>query len=194
MSPQREDIRTGADTEFHMLRHFSEVDPSMLASIRGKGRDDKEIGEMLKAPGSRFHASFARSIEGLLDVLFSRPFRCNEGVTGNLELEWSFPGNEYHSGVGTRSVVSIEILTEEERRSIYSMENRGMDLLHLDVGQLPVTWECALVLKKIDNGCLFITAFPGTPALPLPHPGMSADVHALCKEFWQSHVFLSLKA
>lgn len=193
MQVSREEVRLGSESEFHMLRHFSSVEEGMLANIRGKGHSRREIDDMLNAPGSRFHATFADSIDGLLEILFKYPFRMNEGISGNLELEWGFPMAEYPSGVGTRSVSSMESLSEEQRRSVYILKNRGMDLLHLDVEALPATWDCCLVLKRIKAGFLFITAFPGNPALPLPYAGMEPAALAACSEYWDSHVFLAEK-
>lgn len=190
MHVSRQEVVIGSDTEFHMLRHFSVVDEGMLASIRDKGHSDREIEVMLKAPGSRFHADFSKSIDGLIEVLFSRPYLCSKGISGNLELQWIFSGVEYPSGVGIRSVESLVTLTKKEREACYIIKNRGMDLMHLDVEALPVTWDCTLVLKPLKAGYLFITSFPGTPALPLPHSGMEPEAQDVCKAYWDRHVFL----
>ncbi len=187
---EREDIRFGSDTEFHMLRHFSRVSPSMMASVLSKGHSEREVEEILQAPGSRFHPFFADSLEGLLQVLFDHPYRTATGISGNLELFWRLAEAEYPWGVGTLSVVPLESLSKEERGRCHILRNRGMDLMHLEVEALPNTWECSLVLKPIKAGHLFITAFPGPASMPLPDKGMEAKVYAACKEFWDRQVFL----
>jgi hypothetical protein len=186
----RGDIRFGSDTEFHMLRHFSRVSPSMMASVLSKGHSEMEVEEMLRAPGSRFHPFFADSLEGLLQVLLDHPYRTATGISGNLELCWRLPEADYPSGVGTLSVVPLDSLSVEEMGRCRILRNRGMDLMHLEVEALPNTWECSIVLRPIKSGHLFITAFPGPASMPLPYKGMDALMYAACKEFWDGQVFL----
>ncbi len=193
MRIEREEIQTGSDTEFHMLRHFTEVSPGMMASVLAKGHSEEEVGEMLKAPGSRFHAAFANSMEDLLMVLFEKPYRIKTGISGNLELFWRMSEQEFPTGVGTLSVVPYEELSELDKQKCHLERNRGMDLKHLDVATLPDTWECSLILKKINAGYLFITAFPGLPALPLPDKRMDSGVYEACKKFWDKQVFLVVR-
>jgi len=39
---------------------------------------------------------------------------------------------------------------------------------------------------------IFITAFPGPPALPIPDFRMSPELNEACQTFWDEHVFLRL--
>ena len=65
-----------------------------------------------------------------------------------------------------------------------------MQLLHYHVDQLPDTAEYTVILKPTNQRPVFITAFPGPPAMPLPDPAMEQSLYVKCKSYWESHVFL----
>jgi hypothetical protein len=128
MEVKREQIIIGPDAEFHMLRHFRQISQDMLHGIQKNGHPESEIQQMLTAPGSRFSEVFAQSINSLLDRLFTFPCHTIEGITGNLEVSWDIPKNEWADGIGTTGVISIQELNEEQPLHLYEKENRGIIL------------------------------------------------------------------
>ena len=194
MEINRERIIIGPNAAFHMLRHFQEVSSNMLKAILNYGHRKSEVQQFLLAPGSRFLGAFAQSIEALLDQLFQYPYTITHGITGNLELSWHISKDEWPVGIGTSSVVPIDVLNEQQCKKLYKEENRGVSLWHLDVNEMPNSSQCTMILKPLDSAYLFITAFPGSSSLPLPDIRMTEEIYATCKCYWERHVFLVIGA
>ena len=190
MDLQREQVVIGPDAGFHMLRHFQHPSSDMMKAIRRNGHSEAEINHMLIAAGSRFSGAFAQSIEALLDQVFQYPYTLSTGITGNVELCWDIPKDEWPDGIGTTSVVSMQSLNEQQLSNLCKKENRGLSLWHLQVDAMPNTSQCALILKPSVGEFAFITAFPGSASLPLPDKRMSDEVFTICKDFWDRQVFL----
>jgi hypothetical protein len=176
--------------QMHMLRHFEGLDDGLQASLLKAGYSAKGIEKELAEPGSRFFPAFARDIPSLLERVFQHPCKKIPGDNGNLLLHGAVGQAEFPNGIGTRAVLPLAAVPLADRNRISSRRNRGIDLLHLEVVEIPSTTEFTLVLRPTNNGHVFITAFPGPPSMPLPHHRLKKPIYAQCKAYWQNHVFL----
>ena len=183
-------IKYRIDNTLHMLRHFEGVDEQLQANLLRAGHVEKAIQAALTLPGSRFFANFASDIPGLLNRIFHHPFVILETGDRNIQLNGQVPPADFPNGIGTKAVIHLDELTESERAGIFLRKNRGLDLLHLAVDRIPHTWEFTLVLRPTQQGHVFITAFPGPPAMPLPQHRLGRKRQEECKAFWDKHVFL----
>ena len=84
----------------------------------------------------------------------------------------------------------MDTLSQEQKDKITFQTNRGLDLMHLQVDQLPPSNAYVLILKPIETGYHFITAFPGDEGMPLPYETLPEDLRKECKAYWDRHVFL----
>ena len=188
----RSQITHTLDSAFHMLRHFEVLPVVLQEQLVAKGYSTTAMKNSLGAPGSRFSANFAQTIEDLLDRLFIQSsYTVGEGMNGNLLVHAAVVPEKYSGEVGTCGVMAIDTLEESMRAKIYRKKNRGVELLHLDVVELPQTDEFTLILKPANEHFIFITAFPGPPALPLPDHRMPSALYDTCRTFWENHVFLN---
>lgn len=183
-------IKYRIDNAFHMLRHFEGMDEQLQANLLKASYVEKVFKEALALPGSRFFANFAMDIPGLLNRVFHYPFVLLETEDRNIQLNGQVPPADFPDGIGTKAVVPVDELTASERAGIFLRKNRGLDLLHLQVDKIPPTWEFTLVLRPTQQGHVFITAFSGSPALPLPHYRLSRKKQEEYRAFWDKHVFL----
>lgn len=173
-----------------MLRHFEGMDEQLQTSLLKAGYVQKSIHAALTLPGSRFFSNFASDIPGLLYRIYQYPFIQLETGDRNIQLNGQVPPTDFPNGIGTKAVVHVDELSAVERAGIFLKKNRGLDLLHLQVDKIPTTWEFTLVLRPTQQGHVFITAFPGPPALPLPHHRLGRKRQQECRAFWDAHVFL----
>ena len=187
------EILYGIDSQYHMLRHFESSSNELIKELINLGYTTKQIERELREPGSRFSRSFATDIPTLLEMVFINGFSTQIGSNGNIILNGSVIEKDYVSGIGTKSVVSVKDLGDLERIRIFIKKNRGVDLLHLEVDVLPSTLEFTIILKKVSSGYVFITAFPGEPAMPLPDIKMENSLFDQCRRYWDDHVFLVKK-
>jgi hypothetical protein len=184
------DINVGPQAAFHMLRHFVGIPEKLRSELLRSGRTEEAIEKELREPGSRFDPGFAQDIEGLLDRILEDGFEEEIGANGNLVWKgWTDP-NRFPQGAGTLSVVHTDTIPEGSRSLIYKMVNRGVELMHFKVGKLPQTHEYTIILKPTQTRPVFITAFPGPPAMPLPERSMKESLYQQCKAYWDTHVFL----
>lgn len=176
--------------QMHMLRHFEGLSDALDASLLRAGYSAKGIQKELNEPGSRFFARFAQDIPSLLESIFKHPCKELPGDNGNLLLHGAADPIEFPNGIGTRAVLPVMAIPPTDRDRISIRRNRGIDLLHLEVDEIPSTAEFTLVLRPTNHGHVFITAFPGPPSMPLPHHRLKKPIYEQCKAYWQNHVFL----
>lgn len=181
------------DSELHMIRHFNCVSENLRNKLTENGIISSQIDNNLLVPGSRFYTSFASNINQLLIKAFMYDFTHHLGDNGNWLLNFKIPNSEFPSGIGTKTVVNINEISISEHINIYVEKNRGVPLLHLNVKSLPITNEFVIILKPVVDRFIFITAFPGPAAMPLPVDTLEKSLFESCKTFWDSHVFLVLK-
>jgi hypothetical protein len=172
------------EAEFHMLRHFEQCSAQSLDRIRVQYSQEQIAAEMAQV-GSRFYLSFATDIPSILDQVFAGVFHQKTGNNGNVILSI-----QTETQVGEHGVAEMGTLTQEQKDKISLQNNRGLDLMHLQVDQLPPTNAYVLILKPIENGYNFITAFPGDEGMPLPYETLPEDFRKECKAYWDKHVFL----
>ncbi len=186
-------IKFNLQSEFHMLRHFEKVNTLIYENLIREGYTQKEIDEELLMVGSKFNSTFATDISSLLKRFIQNPTKETIGSNGNFVVECQVSESDFPDGIGTKAVIPIEEISEENRSSLYLKKNRDWEMLHLKVDVLPSTQFCTLILKPLKSGYLFISAFPGQAALPIPSVKMDIVMFNSCKEFWDNHVFLELK-
>lgn len=184
------EIQIGSESAFHMLRHFVDIQNSLREQLLKSGRTLDAIEKELKEPGSRFHTSFAHDIKMVLDQILKDGYKQDEGINGNLILVGKANDLDFPNGAGTLSVVHIDTIPKNERNKLFYRLNRGVQLLHYPVSQLPITAEYTVILKPTNPRPLFITGFPGPPAMPLPNHNMESGLYNLCNAYWKNHVFL----
>ena len=173
-----------------MLRHFEGVDEDLRANLLKAGHVERTIQAALTLPGSRFFANFVSDIPSLLNRIFHYSFVVLETGDRNIQLNGQVSPADFPNGIGTKAVIPVDELTDSERAGIFLKKNRGLDLLHLQVDKIPPTWEFTTVLRPTQQGHVFITAFPGPPAMPLPQHRLGRKRQEECKAFWDAHVFL----
>jgi hypothetical protein len=176
--------------QFHMLRHFQDASDELIELLKHSGYTDAGIKTELTEPGSRFYKNFADNITSLLEKIFKYGFTEKTGANGNLVLTGKAYSNDFIGGVGSKSVVSIADLIESEKEKVFFKKNRDIKLMHLNVDELPTTFDYTIILKPINDRFIFITAFPGEPAMPLPDHKLESSLYEQCKQYWDNHVFL----
>ncbi|MBM3454449.1 MAG: hypothetical protein FJX80_04795 [Bacteroidetes bacterium] len=190
----RSQIIHNLESAYHMLRHFECLPVVLEEKLIAKGYSKAEMEVSLESPGSRFSLNFAQTIEDLLDRLFiDSSYSKVEGINGNLLIHAAVTPEKCSGEVGTCGVMAIDSLQEAMRAKIYRKKNRGVEQWHLDVEKLPKTNDFTVILKPSKENFIFITAFPGSPAMPLPDAKMTLTQFETCSKFWESHVFLILK-
>lgn len=187
---ENEKIVFSIQNNFHMLRHFEGISDELRQQLLLSGKSNESIERELNEPGSRFFTNFATDITTLLQRVISGTYDEELGGNGNILLKGKADTKEFLNGIGTLSVVPIENIPVESFGKVYYQVNRGISLRHLKVDKLPITHEYTVILKPTDDKPLFITAFPGPPAMPLPMDTMEKKLFESCKSFWDSHVFL----
>jgi len=181
---EKNKIYFSLEAEFHMLRHFEQCSVQSLDRIRVQYSQEQIAAEVAQV-GSRFYHSFATDIPSILDHVFAGVFNQKTGNNGNVILSL-----QTDTQVGEHGVAEMDTLSQEHKDKITVQNNRGLDLMHLKVDQLPPTSAFVLILKPIENGYNFITAFPGDEGMPLPYETLPEAYRKQCKAYWDKHVFL----
>lgn len=179
------------DSAFHMLKHFEILPLVLKEKLLAEGYSGPDMIANLYEPGSRFATNFAQTIEELLDRLFNASsYSVEEGLNGNLVVRAVFLSKKYGGEVGTCGVVAIDVLDQHLRSKLYRKKNRGVELWHVDVEKLPKTNDFTVILKPTKEKFIFITAFPGPPAMPLPDSRLSQELFESSMAYWNKHVYL----
>jgi hypothetical protein len=184
-----EAIQFDLHTQYHMLRHFEQVDEQLCKDLERLGYSLETINIELTAPGSRFNQAFAYNIETLLSQMKLYGFKESKGLNGNVILVCIVSPIDFADGIGSKAVVAKKELSVEQQASIFLKENRNTQLAHLQVESFPKTNTFCVILKKKGTAYQFITAFPGEPAMPLPDEKMDGYLFNKCRAFWDEHVF-----
>lgn len=188
---EKEAIKFGVDTIFHMIRHFEKINSKDLSNMLNAGYTQVQIDNELKIVGSKFHASFATTITDIIQKVHTDVYVKTLSSNGNYQLYFPSTAQDIAYIIGTLAVVPLDYLTEAQKQNMYLRENRGYPLKHVDVANLPTSSEWTMILKpKANDSFYFLTAFPGKPALPIPHHDMSLTEKNACINFWNEHVFL----
>jgi len=186
---EKEKIKFGIESIFHMIRHFEQANQYDIAKLKSAGYTDLQIEEENNRHGSKFFFSYATSINDLLDKIKSEKFELFIGENGNVQLLFTIDNT-----IGTQSVADFNLLSDEEKSNLYLIENRGYNLNHLNVTELPSTNKWTMILKPNKNNTYqFITSFPGDFALPIPIPEMNRTLKQKCINYWSTHLFLVKK-
>ena len=184
---EKNQIHISIEAEFHMLRHFESFSEDSLNRIRSAFNNAQIEAEIAQA-GSRFYSIFANDIYSLLNQLFAKQFNEILGLNGNLVLTANAD-----LPIGEHGVVALANLSADEKSRVNLQSNRGLQLMHLAVEQLPSTNVFCVVLKQAGAVYQFVTAFPGDEGMPLPHETLPEDYRKQCKDYWDKHVFLDRK-
>lgn len=177
-------------TMFHMLRHFEFVNEQARLCVSERGYSDESIDEFLRMPGSKFHRSFATDIKSLAEQLkFGKACQMQERKKYQ-EIILEFNQTQYPDGIGTMGVCNRSELATFNASIPFLKTNRGLQLWHAKVDQIPTTQQLTIVVKKQSSSYFLITAFPGLPSLPLPQKKMNTSDLELSKQYWADKVFL----
>jgi hypothetical protein len=187
-----EDIAFNIQTEFHTLRHFESVDTTIENRLLAAGYTQGNIKTERAILGSKFHTSFASSVEKLLARIADYPFVSRVGINGNLTLEYDINTKDFPQGIGTCGILNKAELSQKQVSEIYVDASRGYDVNVVSVSSLPNTNTCTLIVTAAHEGRLLISAFPGSAAMPLPNNKMPEEMYRACVAFWAEHVFLKL--
>lgn len=137
----------------------------------------QDLPEAKNLSGSKF---FCNSPEYLLEKamrLFPKSFcQAKPDNDGRIRISLSFPEE-----IGVSNVVSIEELTDEEKKHIEIVDRQDCKVRSTKTNRIITTHECQIVLSSDWH---LITMFPGELAPPLPD---SPDIH---DEYWDKHVFI----
>jgi hypothetical protein len=174
-----------------MIRHFEKINPNDLSNMLNTGYTQVQIDNELKIYGSKFHSSFAATITDIIQKVHTEAYVKTLSSNGNHQLYFPNTSQDISFIIGTLAVVPLDYLTQSQKQNIYLQENRGYPLKHVNVSNLPTTSEWTMILKpQASDSFYFLTAFPGKPALPIPHHEMSLTEKNTCIDFWNEHVFL----
>lgn len=188
---EKEAIKFGLETVFHMIRHFENINSKDLSNMLNAGYTQVQIDNELKIYGSKFDPSFALTITDIIQKVNTEAYIKTLSSKGNYQLYFPNTSQDKSFTIGTLAVVPLDYLTQSQKQKIYLRENRGYPLKHVDVANLPTTSEWTMILKpQASDSFYFLTAFPGKPALPIPHHEMSLTEKNACINFWNEHVFL----
>jgi hypothetical protein len=188
---EKEAIKFGIETTFHMIRHFEEITSTDSSKLLNEGYTQVQIDNELKMYSSKFNKYFALTINDLIQKATTDVYEITVGANGNYQLYFPNTTQDSFYSVGSLAVVHIDHLTQSQKQKIHLRENRGYPLKHVNVAVLPTTNVWTMILKPYAKGCAyFITAFPGKPALPIPHHEMSLTQKNACVAFWDEHIFL----
>lgn len=128
-------------------------------------------------PGSKFYAASPEELLDLAQRLFPETFsKAKPEDDGRIRISLTFPEE-----IGVSNVVSIDELTDEERRSIEIVDRQGRKVRSVKTSRIIPTKKCQIILSKDWH---LITMFPGELAPPLP---ASPDIH---DDYWDNHVFI----
>ena len=187
-------IQFNIQSEFHMLRHFEMLDDTLQQKLLENNFTPLQLQQELSLSGSRFFSFFATDITQLLNRILHQPYKQSIGLNGNLIIESTFSEKEYPNGIGTKAVIPLNHIASTEQKSIFYENNRNYPIAHLLVNDLLITQDCTLILKPITNGYLFISAFPGEQAMPIPNEKMNVELFDECKDYWSKHIFLKFNS
>ena len=172
-----------------IIRRFKDVINSLLIRMKLKQNDFPFINVLDEnrshlathfqqgQPGSKF---YSESPKGLLEEamrLFPETFRkAKPDDDGRIRISLTFPRE-----IGVSNVVSIDVLTDEEKEQIEIIDRNGKMVRSVKTDRVIPTNECQIILSSDWH---LITMFPGEMAPPLPN---SPDIH---DEYWDNHVFI----
>lgn len=177
-------------TLFHMLRHFEYMNADAKICLIDRGYSNQAIEENLLIPGSKFHKGFATDIKSLIEQLkFGLVIQIHERKKYQ-EIVVEFDKTIYPRGIGTVGVSNKKELDELKASIPILKMNRGWQLWHATVAEIPICHQLTMVIKKQTNSYFLITAFPGKPTLPLPQKKMNPLDLELSKQYWSDKVFL----
>ncbi len=180
-------------TLFHLLRHFYWINQSATNCLLNRGYKKKQIDLNLALPGSKFHPDFATDIKSLMNRINLKNSSDRFLQNNYFHYVFEFDEREFINGIGDLGVLDIKSAKKNAINEPYLKMNRGMELWHARVRSKPPTWTLTMVVKEQSSKDFLITAFPGIPAMPIPHPKMGIALLEQCKTFWMEHVFLETK-
>lgn len=193
------------ESEFHLLRHFSSVEPAYLLTLEGVRYlpwkdggsevvlDEACLRKALATPGSKFDAPgiFAtpRDVvdavrKGALAAIARGEVRLFEGPKSRIaHLTFEMP-----STIGRDGVVPI-------RGERYEVHRRGAlagdeDIIKIVAGHPGIpTAMLSAVLGVRGPDIRLLTAFPGAPAPELPGTDQGHAERSYCRRFWALRAF-----
>lgn len=216
-SSEIDGIKPDSTTEFHLLRHFSQVSEQYTQTLIGKeyayyeGRKGElkkdiitraKIEEALQIKGSNFYLQiydFKNPLE-LIDSIKTK----TKTKLKKTEIFWiaqksrekSIYVLKYPYSIGKIGVVKIDNLEKKEQKKI-KKELRGKvagDNLYVNVVKgvkASVTNQLVVVLKKEKGIITVLTAYSGIVAPDFPKNDQEKEEREYNRNWWKRHVFVS---
>jgi hypothetical protein len=166
------------------------LNESARICLNNRGYSIEDIDANLAMPGSKFHQDFATDIKTLSEQLKLGKVIHDQERKKYQEIVFDFDKNIFPNGIGTLGVCNRKELENLTASEPILKINRGIELWHSSVNQIPTTHQLTIVVKKQAASYFLITAFPGLPALPLPQKKMNPFDLELSKQYWADQVFL----
>lgn len=148
---------------------------SFIIPTEGMGHIMRHFAESAEL-GSRFYIQSPQELLTLAAYRFPEEFHdVMPDADGKKRISISFDEE-----IGTCNVVSLDVLTEQERTDVFVEDRDGFQVKAVHTDRIFPTCECQIILGD-DN--TVITLFPGPLAPPFPQPGETSD-------YWDNHVFI----
>lgn len=184
------EIITSPPTIFHLAAHFEMISPEMNQLLLQVGYAAGQIQQALQQPGSKFCRTFAMEFKAIQEQLVHAQIKEEISDNGNIIRVATFSQKKYPDGIGTAGVIAIQALNKAQQSQLKKVSNRGALLWQLSVESLPTTNTLSLITRKENDVEILVTCYTGEPGLPIPNDSMPAAFYALCKKYWEEHVFL----
>ena len=128
-------------------------------------------------PGSKFYSESPEDLLEEIMRLFPESFHdAKPDADERIRVSLTFPRE-----IGISNVVSIDELTDEEKKQIEVVDRNGKKVRSVKTDRIIPTHECQIILSKDWQ---LITMFPGEMAPPLPDSPNTHD------DYWDNHVFI----
>ena len=179
-------------TQFHLLRHFSEIDASYRERIKtAMSLSDKDIDKQLSISGSKFFSDFAKNPLELWErILHHNDFNIHqiEQLKGKTEIKLLFSEKEFPHGIANDSLLELDEIPADQIKMVERHKRDGFMVQQIRFDYHKPSWQLNIVLINSDQPYI-LTIFPGIYAPPLPHPErQNKEAYNKNKHFWNKHV------
>lgn len=194
---EADDLKILPIDAFHCLTHFEMINDEYRTCLNKCAYSDAEINVRLSAAGSKFFPSFATSLSEVFHYLFANfgdAFINFAWYENTARLSFVIDDKHFPEGIGNCNMVSLDALSEQERRCLTRVDRNGFNVLLLNKNcrttpLLTNTNECNLILYNKAEPTLK-TVFPGIFAPRMPDKwSMTMSQYIESNDFWNTHCF-----
>ena len=98
---EKEAIKFGLETVFHMIRHFENINSKDLSNMLNAGYTQVQIDNELKIYGSKFDPSFALTITDIIQKVNTEAYIKTLSSNGNYQLYFPNTSQDKSFTIGT---------------------------------------------------------------------------------------------